>query len=278
MDNIELKVNGKQLIFTSKSVTYAGHEFFYSKMSNISHRSGELPEYLFDYEGKRLVIPYDPKDKKITLKIFQQVAAMERKCNAARSPYLAKEEPVAPADEKHYRPWLVTAVIAILILALIAVFVRRDSDPGNNVSVKEGSTGTTTEQGKSEKVKKISLDNDEGTLTYVKSKTTKDYDGKPAVIIYFKYTNKRNKTGTALDTYYPQVFQNGVECETTISADDDIKDIDNASKDVQKGTAIKIAFIFMLQDLRKPITLKVTDMSEKNLFADIYQEQEIALK
>ena len=86
MQTINLEVKGKPLVFTNKSVTYAGHEFFYSKMSNIAHRGGSQPAYIFDYEGKRLALPYDPKYKDITLKIFKQAAALGEKRQAHPAP------------------------------------------------------------------------------------------------------------------------------------------------------------------------------------------------
>lgn len=102
MDKIELQAKGNPLIFTGQSVTYAGNEFYFSKMSNIAHRGGEQPAYLFDYDGRRLALPYDPKDKAITLKIFQQVAAMEKKRKEAAVPEPPKEEPVAPIEDNDF--------------------------------------------------------------------------------------------------------------------------------------------------------------------------------
>lgn len=94
MKTINLQVNGKPLIFSGKSVSYAGHELFYSKMSNIAHRGGTMPAYIFDYDGKRLALPYDPKDKDITLKIFKQVVLLEKKRAAQEAKKTAE-----PADE-----------------------------------------------------------------------------------------------------------------------------------------------------------------------------------
>lgn len=90
MQTINLQVNGKPIVFTGQSLTFAGREFLYSKMSDIAHRGGENPAFVFTYEGKRLAMPYDPKDKDIIMRIFQQVIAMNKK----RAEEAAKEEPV----------------------------------------------------------------------------------------------------------------------------------------------------------------------------------------
>lgn len=133
------------------------------------------------------------------------------------------------------------------------------------------------EKQKTGKVDKIALDNKEGTLTYVKHEVTKDYDGKPAIMIYFDYTNKQDEASSAQMTFYPQAFQNGVECEMAMSLEDN-EALQNTSKDIQKGTTINIAFIYSLQDTTKPVTLKVSDQSADNLLDDIEQEQELALQ
>ncbi|MCB6994495.1 hypothetical protein LI177_13490 [bacterium 210820-DFI.6.37] len=106
MKTIDLQVNGKPLIFTGKSVSYAGYELFYSKMSNIAHRGGEKPAYVFDYDGKRLALPYDPKDKEITLKIFKQVALMEKKraALAEKARLNADAAPAAQETESQQTP------------------------------------------------------------------------------------------------------------------------------------------------------------------------------
>lgn len=90
MQPIKLQVNGNPLIFTGQSLTFAGREFLYSKMSDIAHRGGENPAFVFTYEEKRLAMPYNPKDKDTIMRLFQQVIAMNRK----REEQAAKEEPI----------------------------------------------------------------------------------------------------------------------------------------------------------------------------------------
>lgn len=126
-------------------------------------------------------------------------------------------------------------------------------------------------------VDKINVDNSEGTLTYLKYEMAEDYDGNPAIIVYFDYTNKKDDASSAQMTFYTQIFQNGVECEMGFYPDEN-EAIENASKDIQKGTTLNIAFIYTLQDNESPVTLKVTDQSEENLMGNIYQEQEISIK
>lgn len=127
------------------------------------------------------------------------------------------------------------------------------------------------------KVEKINLDNSEGTLVYTKHELTTDYEDKPAIRVYFDYTNKKEENSYAQMTFYPQVFQNGVECEMGISMEENEAE-ENSIKEIQKGTTLNVAFLYTLQDSESPVTLHVEDQSSENLLDDIYQEQEIALK
>lgn len=127
------------------------------------------------------------------------------------------------------------------------------------------------------KVEKINLDNSEGTLVYTKHELTTDYEDKPAIRVYFDYTNKKEENSYAQMTFYPQVFQNGVECEMGISMEENEAE-GNSIKEIQKGTTLNVAFLYTLQDSENPVTLHVEDQSSENLFDDIYQEQEIVLK
>lgn len=173
----------------------------------------------------------------------------------------------------------------ILTLLLATTLVFSFAGCGGSDTEKKEDTKTESskpakkDEGKQKtgKVDKIALDNKEGTLTYVKHEVTKDYDGNPAIMIYFDYTNKQEEASSAQMTFYPQVFQNGVECEMAMSLEDN-EALSNTSKDIQKGTTLNIAFIYNLQDTSKPVTLKVSDQSSENLLEDIEQEQELALQ
>ncbi|MCQ4637514.1 DUF5067 domain-containing protein [Anaerovorax odorimutans] len=355
MDKIALQVNGKPLVFTGQSVTYAGYELYYRNMSNIAHRSGDQPAFVFDYNGKRLALPYDPKDKATVMNIFKKVAALDKKRQEAQRAAMAQQqnetqpaftpqqpsapetpqtgsyeksepetpetsaaaeaapqesqaapqnpqtapqqppEPAEPAEAAEPEPqqdWeedddvpgkkkkylIIAAVAVVIVIALVLAFsgILGGSDNGSK-DKKDAATQTTEEKSKATRVDKINMDNDEGTLKYLKIKTTKDYDGNPAVLVYFNYTNKKEEPSTAQITFYPQVFQGDTECPMGITEEDN-KELLNAAKDVQKGNKTKIALIYTLQDKETPITLRVTDQSEKNLAKKISQEQEIPLK
>lgn len=185
-------------------------------------------------------------------------------------------------------------IISIFLAAILCASVAACSNEASTESVPETSVTSTSaesvstseesssesEQGTEQEtgtVEKINLDNSEGTLTYTNYELTTDYEGNPAILVYYDYTNKKEETSYAQMTFYPQAFQNGVECDLAILMDDN-EAYSNASKEITTGTTINVAFAYSLQDTTNPVTIEVTDQSSENLFNDISQQQEIALQ
>ena len=174
------------------------------------------------------------------------------------------------------------SIIIICILAVSVVACGGSEEPKEEKESTEATAPSQTEEQEEAEaqtgtVEKINLDNSEGTLIYTKHEVTSDFEGKPAVLVYFDYTNKKDESSFAQMTFYPQVFQNGVECEMGITTAEN-ESVSNASKEIQKDTTINVAYIFVLQDNTNPVTLKVSDQSAENLLSDISQEQELALQ
>lgn len=179
---------------------------------------------------------------------------------------------------------LIGMLLAVsLVLPLTACGENGDSNKSKSEDGKETAAQENSAEDVDENepvtgtVEKISVDNTEGTLTYTGHEVGSDYEGKPVLIVYFDYTNKKDEASYSQLTFYPQAFQNGVECGIGILMDEN-EAIANSTKEIQKDVTLNIAQVYELQDSMNPVTLKVTDQSAENLFDDIYQEQELALQ
>lgn len=168
--------------------------------------------------------------------------------------------------------------VCLLVLSMSAC---GDAKPEPSAKPKDATSPTKSdkpdEKPTTGKVDTIKIDNSEGTLIYTKHELIEDFDGNPAIRIYFDYTNKKDEASSAQMTFYPQTFQNGVECDMGFVMDENEAD-SNTAKDIQKDTTLNIAFVYTLQDDSNNVTLKVTDQSVDNLLNNIYQEQELALQ
>lgn len=104
MKTIELKAGQQIAQFTTKSVTFDGKEFFYSRMSNLTHDPA-TQKYYFTYDGESKILPYESKDAQILTAIFSQVlklqAAKAAQAHAAKVPaQTAQQTPQAPVQDQ----------------------------------------------------------------------------------------------------------------------------------------------------------------------------------
>ena len=104
MKTIELKAGQQIAQFTTKSVTFDGKEFFYSRMSNLTHDPA-TQKYYFTYDGESKILPYEAKDAQILTAIFSQVlklqAAKAAQAHAAKVPaQTAQQTPQAPVQDQ----------------------------------------------------------------------------------------------------------------------------------------------------------------------------------
>ena len=121
----------------------------------------------------------------------------------------------------------------------------------------------------------IKVECDEGVLEYLSYEMTSDYEGNPAILIHFNYTNNSDQSAIAQSYFYPQVFQNGVECDMAMLLDAP-EAYSNLSKEIQPGTTLEVAFPYVLQDTTNPVDLEVQAMSE--MFSDKVYKQTINLQ
>lgn len=104
MKTIELKAGQQIAQFTTKSVTFDGKEFFYSRMSNLTHDPA-TQKYYFTYDGESKILPYEAKDAQILTAIFSQVlklqAAKAAQAHDAKVPaQAAQQTPQAPVQDQ----------------------------------------------------------------------------------------------------------------------------------------------------------------------------------
>lgn len=98
MKTIVLKLDGQPAQFTTKSLTFNGEEFFYSKMSNVLN-DAENHNYAFAYDGKVVVLPYEAKDMGILNAIFSQVQSLPKRNSSASRPLPEKTESKSDAKQ-----------------------------------------------------------------------------------------------------------------------------------------------------------------------------------
>lgn len=86
---------------------------------------------------------------------------------------------------------------------------------------------------------------------------TKDYEGNPAVIVTYAWTNNSEETTNAMTSVSCSVFQDGVELETAIITGNDAYDSEAFMKDVRPGTTLDIQSAFLLSNTTSTLEIEV---------------------
>ena len=111
----------------------------------------------------------------------------------------------------------------------------------------------------------------------IKSATvTQDYDGNPAVIITYSWTNNSSETTSPMLSISTAVFQDGISMEPAFIYDEPTYDGDMYSTDVRPGTTVDVQEAFELSNTTSPIEVEITEAFSWDTPAEIaYQELNI---
>lgn len=87
---------------------------------------------------------------------------------------------------------------------------------------------------------------------------TQDYEGNPAVVIDYSWTNNSSETTSPLFSVTTAVFQDGVGLESALITDDSVYDSRMHMADVRPGTTIEVQEAFSLYNTTSPIEVEIT--------------------
>lgn len=87
-------------------------------------------------------------------------------------------------------------------------------------------------------------------------RVTEDYEGNPAAVVTYTFTNNSDEATSFMVALYPKVFQNGVELSTAIGTD---WDSEKYSSDVKPGSSTTVEIGYALEDM-SDITVEVGEL------------------
>lgn len=102
------------------------------------------------------------------------------------------------------------------------------------------------------------FETDDFSVEYLRHEVSEDYEGNPALVVYYTYTNNSDEASSAMVDAYIKAFQNGVERESAILMDSSDEAL-NYTKDVQPGYSLECRNAFVLEDM-SDVTLEVTEL------------------
>ena len=147
---------------------------------------------------------------------------------------------------------LATATAALLLLS--GCGASEDTSTGasgsNTTSASQAATSTDEEAPDSDADYVVTIDG---------SKQIKDYEGKPALVVNFTFTNNSDKAANFAFAVSAKAFQDGVELETAIAMDDKNYRVEDSLKDIKPGKSIKTQSAYVL-DGKSDVTIEVKEL------------------
>lgn len=86
-----------------------------------------------------------------------------------------------------------------------------------------------------------------------------DYKGEPAVLVKFSFTNNSEENASAISDLEYKAFQNGLQLETAIIADDSVYNANDQMKEIQPGAMIDITVAYNLDSETAPVEFEVSE-------------------
>lgn len=96
-------------------------------------------------------------------------------------------------------------------------------------------------------------------------------DGLPGISLVFSYTNNSEETDTFRTNHWVRIYQNGVECDTTIYLDGELVKNDTWSKSVQPGATLKeMPWYFVIPEDTDTIDVEIVDRASSSKSAGVF--------
>ncbi len=189
-----------------------------------------------------------------------------------------------------------TAIILAAVMIAASVFLTACGESGNSGSTtsadssaaSESSAGSITEsKGESGGVSTVSdakEDNsaasessagsskdessatEESNIKIVSHSLGKDYEGKDVLVIEYAFTNTDDKAKSFNSSCQDSVFQNGIECTSTVIGCDEV-DIQQQLNNVQPGVTYNLKVGYVLED-KSPANVVVKDLFGQKTILD----------
>lgn len=86
-----------------------------------------------------------------------------------------------------------------------------------------------------------------------------DYEGKDVLIIEYDFTNNSDKAASFTFACQDTVFQDGIECDSTVVGCDEV-DVQEQLNDIQPGKTYTLKVGYHISDKSKPVDVVITDI------------------
>ena len=161
---------------------------------------------------------------------------------------------------------LVLGVLALLITFVMYGAAGSSSDGASDaVSSSSGATAEQTDAAGTQSAESQAAEQTatapDYAVTIDNCAVTEDYQGNPAIIVTFTFTNNSDEAASAMTAVHAQAFQNGVELEMAIGTGAD--DSGKSMNEVKPGATITYDLSYELEDM-SDVTVEVEELFSWN--------------
>lgn len=207
------------------------------------------------------------------------ILAMIRNNASSPAPAAVQKPAVKkPAPTGAFRWWQIPVALALFLLGFGMGFAvnggtptAKPKEPAKkpsqaSSSIKQSKVSSEPQEASEAPVNAQPISPESGLLgdyevSILEARTASDYEGKPAIIVGYQFTNHSDENQKFMVAVHGKAFQNGVQLESAILAgsDENYKG-DNYLKDVQPGATLEVEQAYRLQDEISEVTVEVSEL------------------
>jgi hypothetical protein len=90
------------------------------------------------------------------------------------------------------------------------------------------------------------------------ARLSKDYEGKKAVVVKYKFTNGSDKATSFATALIGKTFQDGVQLEDAMLSDDKQYNAENYMKEIKKGASLEVECPYKLSNDKSKVEVEVS--------------------
>ena len=157
---------------------------------------------------------------------------------------------------------LLAGVCALTMVAALSACTLETTD--SESSKIESSAAESKEESAESSEESSEEETEAAEFTFAINSTSlgKDYEDKDVLIIKYDFTNNSDEATSFTFACQDTVFQDGIECDSTVIGCDDI-DSQEQLNDIQPGKTYTVTVGYHISDMSKPVDVVVTDLFGK---------------
>ena len=157
---------------------------------------------------------------------------------------------------------ILAGICALTIIAALSACTTETTD--SESSKVESSAAESKEESAESSEESSEEETEAAEFVFAINSTSlgKDYEDKDVLIIKYDFTNNSDEATSFTFACQDTVFQDGIECDSTVIGCDDI-DSQEQLNDIQPGKTYTVTIGYHISDTSKPVDVVVTDLFGK---------------